>query len=101
MIRNADINDPHNTEMHRDVRIIVVILYQFEFRIISGIEGFRVHENVPNGSSIEPQQRGDCLWSMGLCNAPGGADAHFAARAVPLTAVPRIVDLAAAQKSVP
>ena len=38
MIRNSDINDPHNTEMHRDVWIIVVILYQF--RIISVIEGF-------------------------------------------------------------
>jgi hypothetical protein len=38
MIRNSDINDPHNTEVHRDVWIIVVILYQF--RIISVIEGF-------------------------------------------------------------
>jgi hypothetical protein len=26
MIRNSDINDPHNTEMHCDVWIIVVIL---------------------------------------------------------------------------
>jgi hypothetical protein len=33
MIRHSDINDPYNTEMHRDVWIIVVILYQF--RIIS------------------------------------------------------------------
>jgi hypothetical protein len=29
MIRNSDINDPHNTEMHRGVCIIVDILNQF------------------------------------------------------------------------
>jgi hypothetical protein len=38
MIRNSDINDPDNAEIHGDVWIIVVILYQF--RIISVIEGF-------------------------------------------------------------
>ena len=37
MIRNSDINDPDNTEMHRDVWIIAVISYQF--RIVSVIEG--------------------------------------------------------------
>jgi hypothetical protein len=40
MIRNSDISDPDNTEIHRDVWIIVVILYQF--RIISVIEGFTI-----------------------------------------------------------
>jgi hypothetical protein len=39
MIRNSDMNDPHNTEMHRDAWIIVVILFQFR-TISAKIEGF-------------------------------------------------------------
>jgi hypothetical protein len=45
-IRNLDINDSHNTEMHRDVWIIVVISLTYQFRIVSVCEGFRLHSDL-------------------------------------------------------
>jgi hypothetical protein len=78
MIRNSDINDPDNTEIHRDVWIIGVILYQL--RNVSLNKECRLrkhallvvnqHYEVPDGG------RGDNTENKTFCRSGPHGDGH-------------------------